>query len=119
MRGGGVQHSAVAILTLCFTRQTRDGIIDNPMFCAPTPREEFVNALGGVIRQVGEHVGEPGLRAGLRRPKEATVIFPNIASWAAVSACAVLSSRSASSSSSCFSSAPRSDDWPKCSCRSL
>src|SRR5215216_944730 len=29
---------------------------------APVPRQEFVNALGGVIRQAGQHVGEPSLR---------------------------------------------------------
>ena len=28
----------------------------------PVPGQEFVNALGGVIRQAGEHVGKPGLR---------------------------------------------------------
>ena len=26
------------------------------------PGQEFVNALGGVIRQAGQHVGEPSLR---------------------------------------------------------
>jgi hypothetical protein len=26
----------------------------------PIPRQEFVNALGGVIRQAGQHVGKPG-----------------------------------------------------------
>ena len=29
---------------------------------APVPGQEFVDALGWVIRQAGEHVGEPGLR---------------------------------------------------------
>ncbi len=28
---------------------------------APVPRQEFVNALGGLIRQAGQHVGEPSL----------------------------------------------------------
>ena len=40
----------------------------------PVPGKEFVNALGGVIRQASQHVGEPGLRVdvvelgGLCRP---------------------------------------------------
>jgi len=28
----------------------------------PVPGQKFVNALGGVIRQAGQHVGEPSLR---------------------------------------------------------
>ena len=28
----------------------------------PVPRQKFVNALGGVIRPAGQHVGEPSLR---------------------------------------------------------
>ena len=28
----------------------------------PVPGQEFVNALGGVIRQAGQHIGEPSLR---------------------------------------------------------
>src|SRR5258708_2477108 len=28
---------------------------------APVPRQEFVNALGGLIRQAGQHVGGPSL----------------------------------------------------------
>jgi hypothetical protein len=46
----------------------------------PIPGEEFVNVLSGMIRQAGEHVGEPGLRVdlvelrGLCRP-------PNYAEW--------------------------------------
>jgi len=41
---------------------------------APVPRQEFVNALGRVIREAGQHVGEPSLRidvvelGGLCRP---------------------------------------------------
>jgi hypothetical protein len=40
----------------------------------PVPRQEFVNALGGVIRQAGQHVGKPSLAidvvelGGLCRP---------------------------------------------------
>lgn len=29
---------------------------------APIPRQEFVNALGGMIRQAAEYIGEPSLR---------------------------------------------------------
>ena len=28
---------------------------------APVPRQELVDALGGMIRQAGQHVGEPSL----------------------------------------------------------
>jgi hypothetical protein len=31
----------------------------------PVPRQKFVNALGGVIRQAGQHVGEPSLRVDI------------------------------------------------------
>ena len=31
----------------------------------PVPGQEFVNALGGVIRQAGQHVGEPSLRVDI------------------------------------------------------
>jgi hypothetical protein len=29
---------------------------------SPIPRREFVDALGGMIREAGQHVGEPSLR---------------------------------------------------------
>jgi hypothetical protein len=32
------------------------------VLAVPVPRQEFVNTLGGVIRQAGQHVGEPSLR---------------------------------------------------------
>ena len=35
------------------------------MLPAPIPGQQLVNALGGVIRQAGEHVGEPGLRVDI------------------------------------------------------
>ena len=44
------------------------------VLAVPVPGQEFVNTLDGVIRQAGQHVGEPSLRVdtvelgGLCRP---------------------------------------------------
>src|SRR5215207_9377151 len=46
-------------------RRARSSGLRGNVVRAPMPGQEFLNALGGMIRQAGEHVGEPSLRVNI------------------------------------------------------
>src|SRR6266568_9585900 len=57
-----IQHPSTVLPTTAWFAHVRSRSFSGGALAAPVPRQQVMDALGGMIRQAGQHVGEPGLR---------------------------------------------------------